>query len=57
MAVAIKERREAEEASVRLKVMREDEAKFCKSLETRRRAQLLVSLGGGDLCKLCFRFT
>lgn len=44
--MAIKERREAEEASVRLNVMREDEVKFRKNLEARRREHLEVSLAG-----------
>ena len=37
IAAAIKEREEGEEASVRLKVMRSDEAAFRKSLQERRR--------------------
>ena len=42
--MAIEERREAEEASTRLKVMREDEAKFRETLKARRKQQLEVSL-------------
>lgn len=42
VSMAIKERREAEEANVRLNVMREDEAKFRKKFQARRRQQLEV---------------
>lgn len=42
ISIAIKERSEAEEASVRLNVMREDEAKFRKKLQAKRKEQLEV---------------
>lgn len=42
ISLAIKERREAEEANVRLKVMRGDEAKFRRSLEEKRREKYEV---------------
>lgn len=40
--MAIKERQEAEEASVRLKVMKEDEAEYRKVLQDRRREKFQV---------------
>lgn len=46
IAAAIRERKEGEEASVRLKVMRQDEAAFRKSLQGRRKQKHEVSVGG-----------
>ena len=37
ISLAIKQRKEAEEAHVRLAVMREDEARFGKALEQKRK--------------------
>ena len=51
IAQAIKERNEAEEAHVRLKVMRGDEALFRKALQEKRREKYKVKENWDDLLR------